>query len=461
MILTPKLTQYAFKDVALQFLGNLFEYFLVRKNQGKIDRQRSHLTVIGATSGDTGSAAIYGLRGKADLSIFMLHPKDKVSRVQERQMTTILDPNVYNLSVEGSFDDCQDIVKALFADPQVNQTHKLGAVNSINWARILAQIVYYIHSYFSLVRSPHYDKSKSLRFVVPSGNFGDILAGWFVTLQRWICSESITDSSICSRFAKRMGLPCSRLVIATNNNDILHRFMTTGTYSKRPVYGAEASGGSTRDGVEADASGVKGTWSPAMDILVSSNFERLLAFLAYEVLSGSPNPDTEARLQIGRSHVSKWLQDLKTTGGFTVDPALLAAAREDFSSERVDNDETIGTIKSSYLTFFPKVENSEGTTGKTGGYILDPHSAIGIAASMKSISSTEYTISLATAHPAKFEDAVHKSLTGQTGYSFDDMKPQQFKEMDYMESRVRSIGKDDRLENVKSLIIEKIPASEA
>lgn len=171
---------YAFKDVALQFLGNLFEYFLVRRNKGREGQERAHLTVIGATSGDTGSAAIYGLRRKADLSIFMLHPKGKVSPVQEAQMTTILDDNVHNISVEGSFDDCQDIVKALFADSQMNRSYKLGAVNSINWARILAQIVYYFHSYFSLVRSPGYDKSKSLRFVVPSGNFGDILAGWFV-----------------------------------------------------------------------------------------------------------------------------------------------------------------------------------------------------------------------------------------------------------------------------------------
>ena len=273
------------------------------------------------------------------------------------------------------------------------------------------------------------------------------------------CVDFETDSSMYLRFAKRMGLPCSRLVIATNNNDILHRFMTTGTYSKRPVYGAEASGGSAKDGVEADASGAKGTWSPAMDILVSSNFERLLAFLAYEVYSGSSSPDTEVRLQIGRSQVSKWLQDLKTTGGFTVNPGILAAAREDFSSERVNNDETIETIKSSYLAFFPKVANSEGTTGKTGGYILDPHSAIGIAASLRSISSTEYTVSLATAHPAKFEDAVHRALMDQEGYSFDDMKPQKFKELEDMESKVKSIGRDERLEKVKSLIIEEIPGS--
>jgi len=160
---------FAFKDVALQFLGNLFEYFLVRKNQGKAGKERDHLTVIGATSGDTGSAAIYGLRGKKDVSIIMLYPKGKVSPVQEGQMTTILDENVHNVSIEGSFDDCQDIVKALFSDPEINKTHKLAAVNSINWARICAQITYYFQAYFTLLQSPDYDPSKGIRFVVPSG----------------------------------------------------------------------------------------------------------------------------------------------------------------------------------------------------------------------------------------------------------------------------------------------------
>lgn len=166
---------FAFKDVALQFLGNLFEYFLARRNQGKSGKDRLHLVVIGATSGDTGSAAIYGLRRKEDTSIFILHPKGKVSAIQEAQMTTVLDPNVHNLSVQGSFDDCQAMVKSMFADPEMNLKYKLASVNSINWARILAQMTYYIHSYFSLTRSPKYTKDKSIRFVVPSGNFGDIL----------------------------------------------------------------------------------------------------------------------------------------------------------------------------------------------------------------------------------------------------------------------------------------------
>src|ERR1700761_1299461 len=164
---------FAFKDVALQFLGNLFEYFLLRRNKEKKGEGREHLTVIGATSGDTGSAAIYGLRGKKDVSVFILFPTGKVSPIQEAQMTTVTDPNVHCLSVSGNFDDCQNYVKALFADPIINQTHRLAADNSINWARILAQITYYFTCYFSLVKSGKITSSSEVRFVVPTGNFGD------------------------------------------------------------------------------------------------------------------------------------------------------------------------------------------------------------------------------------------------------------------------------------------------
>ena len=167
---------FAFKDVALQFLGNLFEFFLTRCNQNLSEGQsRHHLTVIGATSGDTGSAAIYGLRGKKDVSVFIMFPKGRVSPIQEAQMTTVPDENVHNLVLEGTFDDCQDMVKALFADPEMNRTHHLAAVNSINWARILAQITYYFHSYFSLINSPSFTSGDRIRFVVPTGNFGSSL----------------------------------------------------------------------------------------------------------------------------------------------------------------------------------------------------------------------------------------------------------------------------------------------
>ena len=267
-----------------------------------------------------------------------------------------------------------------------------------------------------------------------------------------------------NRFAKRMGLPSSQFVIATNSNDILHRFMTTGTYSKEPIHGAAASGGIPKDGALAHSSGVKETLSPAMDILVSSNFERLLAYLAFDFYSNCPNPDTDTKLQIGRTHVSKWLQDLKTHGGFTVDPAILEAAQKDFSSERVDDEETIETIRTAYSTFFPTIDNnSEGTTGKTGGYILDPHSAIGIAASLRSLTESsppkEYTISLATAHPAKFANAVDLALRGEEGYSFDDVLPQQFKDMEHMPRRVEAIGKNGRFEKVRDLISQRVPQS--
>ena len=168
---------YAFKDVALQFLGNLFEYFLVRRNCGKTGQEREHLTVIGATSGDTGSAAIYGLRSKKDVSVFITFPDGRISPMQEAQMTSVLDENVYNVAVTGStFDDCQDFVKALFGDRDINRTHKLGAVNSINWARILAQITYYFYAYSRILKTQD-TKPQDLRFVVPTGNFGDILAG--------------------------------------------------------------------------------------------------------------------------------------------------------------------------------------------------------------------------------------------------------------------------------------------
>ncbi len=205
--------------------------------------------MIGATSGDTGSAAIYGLRAKEDVSIMILHPEGRISPVQEAQMTSVLDSNVHNLAVDGTFDDCQDFVKALFGDDDIKKTHKLSSVNSINFARILAQITYYFYSYASLVRAGRIKEGDQICASVPSGNFGDVLAGYF---------------------AKRMGLPLEKLVVATNENDILYRFWRTGYYEKKPVHGVEASGGFTEDGVLAHEDGVKETFSPAMDILVSS-----------------------------------------------------------------------------------------------------------------------------------------------------------------------------------------------
>ena len=394
---------FAFKDIALQFLGNLFEYFLSRKNsRAQAPEERHHLTVIGATSGDTGSAAIYGLRGKKDVSVFILHPKGRVSPIQEAQMTTVLDDNVHNLAVTGTFDDCQDIVKALFADPSVNQELNLGAVNSINWARILAQIVYYFYSYFGLFKNQESDFTlgSKVRFVVPTGNFGDILAGYF---------------------AFRMGLPVERLVIATNENDILDRFWKTGCYDKK-VADKDLTGG-----------GVKETLSPAMDILVSSNFERLLWFLYHEHAVTAGLNDEFNRRQASQQ-VAIWLADLKSKGGFgPIGDELMSYARRDFESERVSDEQTIEEIKRTY---------------RECQYVLDPHTAVGVVASRRSLERAALSgpgnhchISLSTAHPAKFSGAVEEALNDIPGFSFEDsVTPDEFKGLEEREKRVREVG---------------------
>ncbi|KAI4604511.1 uncharacterized protein J4E79_005068 [Alternaria viburni] len=419
---------FAFKDVALQFLGNLFEYFLVRKNQGKTGRDREHLTVIGATSGDTGSAAIYGLRGKKDVSVFIMHPHGKVSPIQEAQMTTVMDANVHNLAVDGTFDDCQDFVKALFADPEINKTHRLAAVNSINWARILAQITYFFYSYFDLIKQESFLPASTVRFVVPTGNFGDILAGFF---------------------AKRMGLPAEKLVIATNANDILHRFWETGKYEKNPVHGKQAEGGIPEDGAKAHESGVKETLSPAMDILVSSNFERLLWFLSYDVYSSNSDAVSQRRSQAG-DHVRNWLNDLKTNGGFAVDKQILEAAQSDFASYRVSDEETLEMIK--------YVFNAESSKS----YVLDPHSAIGIAAALRSAEVSKppstHHIALATAHPAKFANAVELALPEQKEYFQEKVLPVEFKGLEDKPRRVSHVKRSEGWQGVRKVVIAEVEA---
>ncbi|GAB0135931.1 hypothetical protein EsDP_00004252 [Epichloe bromicola] len=401
---------FAFKDVALQFVGNLFEYFLVRKNEGKTGRDRHHLTVVGATSGDTGSAAIYGLRGKKDVSVFIMFPKGRVSPIQELQMTTVLDKNVHNLSIEGYFDDCQDILKSLLSDPEANKPINVGAVNSINWARILAQITYYFHSYFSLVKtSPNFKIGDKVRFVVPTGNFGDILAGYF---------------------AMRMGLPVDKLVIATNENDILDRFWKTGKYEKKPE---------PEEGQAPAVQGVRETLSPAMDILVSSNFERLLWFLAYEFASSAGMDDVWNKRQAGQE-VSKWLKELKTTGSFgPVYQDVLTSAKRDFDTERVDDSQTLETIKATY---------------RKVGYILDPHTAVGAAATARSMANAGpdmHHISLSTAHPAKFSSAVEKALSGEDGFDFENkVLPTEFVGLDRKEKRVTEV--ENNVDKVRELV---------
>ncbi|ODV60254.1 threonine synthase THR4 [Ascoidea rubescens DSM 1968] len=392
---------FAFKDVALQFVGNLFEYFLKRKNS-KLDensKERHKITVVGATSGDTGSAAIYGLRGKKDVSVFILYPTNRISSIQELQMTSVLDANVHCLSVLGTFDDCQDIVKTLFRDKEFNDKYHIGAINSINWARILAQITYYFYSFFKL--NKNLDINKKIKYVVPSGNFGDVLAGYF---------------------AKKMGLPIEKLVIATNENDILDRFMKTGKYQKESV-------------------GVKSTLSPAMDILISSNFERLLWYLIKDNLTN--NNDLEAGKVL-----NDWMVSLKENNLIEAPSEVLKAALKDFDSERVSNEETLETIKEIYQV--------------AEKYILDPHTSVGVTSSLRHIQKDEqnneqkYYISLSTAHPAKFADAVNEALEENKGYNFDnDVLPEELKSLGKEGRRVTFVD-DNSVSEVKKVIIEKL-----
>lgn len=287
----------------------------------------------------------------------------------------------------------------MFADPDSNKALNLGAVNSINWARILAQIVYYFHSYFSLTKqSSTFKLGDKARFVVPTGNFGDVLAGYF---------------------ALRMGLPVEKLVIATNENDILDRFWKTGKYEKNP---------SATDG---GADSVKETLSPAMDILVSSNFERLLWFLAYEFAHSAGMDDEWNKKQAGQE-VNTWLSELKKTGSFgPVYQDILTYAKRDFESERVTDEQTIETIK----TYYTQVK-----------YVLDPHSAVGITATGRSVERAEPGvphISLSTAHPAKFAGAVEVALKDTEGFSFEkDVLPAEFVGLESKEKRVSTVDND-------------------
>ncbi|KAL6939231.1 threonine synthase [Hanseniaspora osmophila] len=390
---------YAFKDVALQFVGNLFEYFLNRGNGDLPKEQRKKITVVGATSGDTGSAAIYGLRGKKDISVFILYPTGRISPIQEEQMTTVPDKNVQTLSVKGTFDNCQDIVKAIFADKEFNENHNVGAVNSINWARILAQITYYFYSYFKISGS---NPDIKIKFVVPSGNFGDILAGYF---------------------AKKMGLPVQKLVIATNENDILDRFLKSGDYAR--------------------SGDVKATLSPAMDILISSNFERLLWYLARDQLANGDD------IKAGEI-LSKWFSDLKSQGKFSVGPEVIKAALVDFDSERVSDPEILETIKQTYET---------STSPKN--YILDPHTAVGVKAvynqkAKDSNSKDIQYISLSTAHPAKFASAVDAALRNYSAYSFEkDVLPADLKKLSALPKKIKLIERAD-IELIKATIDEEL-----
>jgi len=313
----------AFKDVAMQILARMMDFALKRRGE--------RATIVGATSGDTGSAAIEAFKSSNRASIFILHPHGRVSEVQRRQMTTVDAPAVHNIAVEGSFDDCQAIVKTLFADARFRQSVRLSGVNSINWARILAQIVYYVTSALA-IGAPE----RKVSYSVPTGNFGDIFAGYA---------------------AKRIGLPVDRLIIATNINDILDRTLKTGRY---------------------EIEGVLPTTSPSMDIQVSSNFERLLFEASKRDAHG----------------VRRMMSSLAQSRSFTLDHGVLEAIRGEFDSGYADEKTVAETIK---------------TTFAETGELLDPHSAIGIAVARRIGQRRSPLISLATAHPAKFPDAVEKA----------------------------------------------------
>jgi threonine synthase len=311
----------AFKDVALQLLGLLFEKFLIGGS--------THLTIVGATSGDTGSAAIDAVAGRIGVDIFMLHPKGRVSEVQRRQMTTVLAPNVHNIAIEGSFDDAQALVKAMFNDADFAGRFQVTAVNSINWARLMAQVVYYFYAAVRL-GAPE----KPVAFSVPTGNFGDVFAGYV---------------------AAKMGLPVAKLVVATNVNDILHRALSSGDYS---------------------TGSVTPTAAPSMDIQVSSNFERLLADLA----GGS---------------IADQMRGFEASRAMRLTNAQSEGAASLFVSDRIDADAMNEAMRWGFVE---------------AGQVLDPHSAIGLAAARRAgLPADVPVVTLATAHPAKFAEAVERA----------------------------------------------------
>ncbi len=314
----------AFKDLALQLVGRLFDHVLAERDQ--------RITIVGATSGDTGSAAIEACRGRDRVDIVILHPLNRTSEVQRRQMTTVAAPNVRNIAIEGNFDDCQDLVKAMFHDADFRKSINLSAVNSINWARIAGQIPYYVAAALAL-GAP----AREVAIAVPTGNFGNVLAAWA---------------------ARRMGVPIVRLTVASNRNDILTRFLADNDMSVRPV---------------------EPSLSPSMDIGVSSNFERLL----FELL-GRNAPATAATMA-----------GFKATGRMDIPHSVWAEAKTLFSGCRLDDAATAAEIRRLYATT---------------DYLADPHTAIGIAAARATALPGISTVAAATAHPAKFPDAIRQAV---------------------------------------------------
>ena len=312
---------FAFKDYALQFLGNLFTHVLPKASK--------KLTVLGATSGDTGSAAIHAFRGKQDINVFILHPHNRVSEVQRRQMTTIQESNIFNIAIEGNFDDCQKIVKELFIDEEIQQQTSLTAINSINWARLMAQVVYYFWAYLQI-------EQEKINFIVPSGNFGNVFS---------------------AQVAKKMGLPIQQLHVTTNKNDILHSSINNGLMKKNEV---------------------TQTYSPSMDIQISSNFERQL----FE----SAGRDSDI--------ISNMFNQFSKVGVYKFDKNILEDLQSTYFSTAVSDDKTLSTIK--------QVKNKFN-------YLADPHTSTGLHVLLNKNNDQPW-VSLACAHPAKFGQAIKEAI---------------------------------------------------
>ncbi|MDB3959425.1 threonine synthase [Candidatus Pelagibacter sp.] len=351
----------AFKDVAMQLLGNFYEYYLNNENE--------KINIVVATSGDTGAAAIDAIKGKKNVNIFVLHPHNRVSSVQRKLMTTGKEQNVINIAINGNFDDCQNLVKSMFADKIFSNEIRMSGVNSINWARIIAQSVYYFYSYF-LVE----DKDRPLNFSVPTGNFGDVYAGYL---------------------AKKMGLPINKLVVATNQNDILHRAISKGSYEVEKV---------------------TETISPSMDIQIASNFERLI----YDL-----NDCDDAK-------TINAMKDIREKGKYIIDQERLNKINTDFLSSKMSEEEVLETIKKVHEKF---------------DIVLDPHSAIGYGAFDK-VNLSGNNIVLATAHPCKFPDAIKNAI---------NLKAELPKELMYILNEKENFDIiDNNIDKVKQHIKERI-----
>ena len=349
----------AFKDIAMQLIGNFYQYHL--------ENEQKKINIIVATSGDTGAAAIDALKGKSNLNVFVLHPHNRISPVQRRLMTIQEESNVFNLAIEGNFDDCQNLVKAMFNDEKFSSDINMSGVNSINWARIIAQSVYYFFAYFKI------GNGQTLSFSVPTGNFGDIYAGYL---------------------AKKLGLPIDKLIVATNKNDILHRAISGGDYTQKEV---------------------KETNTPSMDIQIASNFERLL----YDIKQCN-------------SDLTKDIMSKIKNNTYKIDSLDLNEIKKNFTSEMLDENETIEMINSIY---------------KEHQLVVDPHTAVGIGAAKK-LGLEKNCVVLSTAHPCKFPKAIEDAI------SKTEKLPDSFKYVYDKEEKFEVISND--IYKVKNYIMNSI-----